>query len=133
MATRGSAASFSAIRPDHLHTEGRTWPPKSQQQVLQQRDHITYFLRAGDAHQRINRFWGKEARLLTLWAADGHQGVSSRSCRKETTYFLRAGDGHQKVSRAFVMNKWSECNMHTINSYLQTTMMDSTICLYINV
>ena len=48
MATKGSAAGFAAKRPDHLHSEGRRWPPKGQQQVLQQRDQITYQLRVGD-------------------------------------------------------------------------------------
>ena len=63
MATKGSAAGFAAKRPDHLHTEGRRWPPKGQQQVLQHRDQITYSLRAGDGHQRVNsRFSSKETR-----------------------------------------------------------------------
>ena len=66
MATKGSAAGFAANRPDHLLSEGRTLPPKGQQQVLQQRDQITYSLRAGDGHQKVSsRFCGKETRSLT--------------------------------------------------------------------
>ena len=49
------------------------------------------------------------------------------------TYSLKAGDGHQVVRREFVMNEQSEYNMYIRNSYLQTTMTDSTICLYVNV
>ena len=30
MATKGSAACFSAKRPDHLPTEGRRWPSNGQ-------------------------------------------------------------------------------------------------------
>ena len=57
MAIKGSAAGFAAKRPDHLPTEGRRWPTKGQKQALQQRDQITYSLRAGDSHQRVsNRF-----------------------------------------------------------------------------
>ena len=67
MATKGSAAGFAAKRPDHLLPEGRRWPPKGQQQVLQQTDQITYSLRAGDGHQRVrSRFFSKETRSLTL-------------------------------------------------------------------
>ena len=63
MVTKGSAAGFAAKRPDHLHTEGKRWSPKGQQQVLQQRDQITYSLRAGNGHQRVSsRVCGKEAR-----------------------------------------------------------------------
>ena len=51
MATKWSASGFAAKRPDALLPEGRRWPPKGQQQVLQQRDQITYFLMAGDGHQ----------------------------------------------------------------------------------
>ena len=66
MATKGSATGFAAKRPDHLHSEGRRWPPNGQQQVFQQKDQITYTLRAGDGHQRVNsRFGGKETRSLT--------------------------------------------------------------------
>ena len=66
MATKGSAAGFAEKRPDHLHTEDRRWPPQGQLQVLQKRDQITYILRAGDGHQRVNsRFCGKETRSLT--------------------------------------------------------------------
>jgi hypothetical protein len=54
MASKGSAAGFAAKRPDHLLPEGRRWPPKGQQQVLQQRDQITYILRAGDGHQWVS-------------------------------------------------------------------------------
>ena len=53
MAIIGSTADFSVKRPDHLHTESRRWPP-NQQQVLQQRDQVTYILRAGDGHQRVS-------------------------------------------------------------------------------
>ena len=49
-----SAAGFAAKRPDHLHTESRKWSPKGQQHVLQQRDQITYCLRAGDGHQWVS-------------------------------------------------------------------------------
>ena len=66
MATKGSAAGFAAKRPDHLLSKGRRWPPKGQQQVLWQRDQITYFLRAGDGQQRVSRFCSKETRSLTL-------------------------------------------------------------------
>src|ERR1700691_3425165 len=66
MATKGSAAGFSAKIPDHLPAKGRRWPPKGQQQVLQQRNQITYILRAGDGHQRVSsRFCSKETRSLT--------------------------------------------------------------------
>ena len=61
MATKGSTAGFAAKRPDHLLPEDRRWPPKGQQQVLQQRDQITYALRAGDSHQRVSsRFCNKK-------------------------------------------------------------------------
>jgi hypothetical protein len=67
MATKVSEAGFSANRPDHLLSEGRRWPPKGQQQVLQQTDQITYNLRAGDGHQRVSsRFCNKQSRSLTL-------------------------------------------------------------------
>jgi hypothetical protein len=67
MATKGSAAGFAANRPDHLLPEGRRWPPKGQQQVLQQTDQITYNLKAGDSHQRVSsRFCRKQTRSLTL-------------------------------------------------------------------
>ena len=66
MGIKGSAVGFATKRPDHSHPEGRRWPPKGQQQVLQQRDQITYILRAGDGHQRVSsRFCSKEARSLT--------------------------------------------------------------------
>ena len=66
MATKGSAAGFAAKRPDHLLPEGKRWPPKGQQQVLQQSDQITYKLRAGDGHQRVSsRVCSKETKLLT--------------------------------------------------------------------
>ena len=65
MANKGSAG-FVAKRPDHLLSKGRRWPPKDQQQVLQQRDQITYPLRVGDGHQRVSsRFCSKETRSLT--------------------------------------------------------------------
>src|SRR6202020_1200048 len=121
MATKGSAAGFAAKRPDHLHAEGRRWPPKGQQQVLQQRDQITYSLRAGYGHQRISsRFCSKETRSLTLSGQEmatkesvegfvakrpdhihtegrrlppkGQQHVLQQ--REQITYSLRAGDGH---------------------------------------
>ena len=67
MAIKGSAAGFAAKRPDHLRSKGRIWPPKGQQQVLQQKDLITYSLRAGDGNQRVSsRFCSKETRSLTL-------------------------------------------------------------------
>ena len=50
MATKGLAAGIIAKKTDHLHSEGRKWPPTGQQQVLQQRDQTTYTLRAGDGH-----------------------------------------------------------------------------------
>ena len=66
MATKGSAAGYAAKTPDHLHTKSRRWPPKGQQQVLQQRDQITYSLREGNGHQRVSsRFCSKETRSLT--------------------------------------------------------------------
>ena len=66
MYTKGSAIYFAAKSPDHLLSEGRRWPPKGQQQVLQQRDQITYFLRAGDGHQGVSsKFCSKETRSLT--------------------------------------------------------------------
>ena len=67
MAIKGSATGFAAKRPDHIHSESRRWPPKGQLQVLQQRDQITYILRAGDGHQRVNsRFFSQETGSLTL-------------------------------------------------------------------
>ena len=66
MVTKESAAGFAANRPDHLLPENRRWPPKSQQQVLQQTDQITYILKAGDGHQRVSsRFCSKQTRSLT--------------------------------------------------------------------
>ena len=66
MATKGSAACFAANRLDHLLPEGRRWPPKGQQHVLQQTDLITYFLRTGDGDQRVSsRFCSKQTRSLT--------------------------------------------------------------------
>ena len=89
MATKGSAEGFAPKRPDHLLPKGRKWPPKGQQKVLPQRDQIllpegkgwppkgqqkvllqrdqiTYFLRAGNGHQRVSRRFGsKETRSLT--------------------------------------------------------------------
>ena len=82
MATKGSAAGFAAMRPDHLLPEGRRWPPKGQQQVLQQKEQITYILRAGDGHQR----------------------VSSKFCT-QIAYILRAGDGRQRVSVVFAAKR----------------------------
>ena len=80
--------------------------------VLQQRDQITYILRAGDDRQK-----GQQEFLQ-----QGGQMI----------YFLKAGDGYQKVSREFVMNKWSEYNMYIRDSHLQTSMTNSNICLYVN-
>ena len=54
MATKGSGAGFAAKRPDHLLSDGRRWPPKGQQQVLQQRAQITYSLSAGYGNQRVS-------------------------------------------------------------------------------
>ena len=54
MTTKGSAEGFAAKRPDHLLSEGRRLPPKGQEQALQQREQITYPLRVGDDHQRVN-------------------------------------------------------------------------------
>jgi hypothetical protein len=66
MAAKGSAAGFAAKRPDHLHAEDRRWPLKGQQQVLQQRDQITYNLKAGYGQQRVSsKFYSKETRSLT--------------------------------------------------------------------
>ena len=63
MATKGSVADFTANRPDHLLPDDRRWPPKGQQQVLQQTDQITYILRTGDGHQRVSsRFSSKQTR-----------------------------------------------------------------------
>ena len=128
MATKWSAAGFAAKRPDHLHTEGRRWPPTNQKQVLPQRDQITYSLRAGDGHQRVNsRFCSKETRSLTYceqematngsaagfaakrsdrllsegrrWPPAGQQQVLWQ--RDQITCILRAEDGHQMVSIRF--------------------------------
>src|ERR1700722_16508061 len=106
MATKGSAAGFAAKRPDHLLSEGSRWPPKGQQQVLQERDQITYSLRAADGHQKGQQqvLWQRDQITYNLKAEDDHQRVSSRFCSKETnqiTYTLKAGDGHQKVSSRF--------------------------------
>jgi hypothetical protein len=66
MTTKESVTGFAAKRPDHLLSEGRRWPSKGQQQVLQQTDQITYKLRAGDGHQRVSsRFCSKQTRSLT--------------------------------------------------------------------
>jgi hypothetical protein len=66
MATKGLAAGFAAKRPDYLQSEGKRWPPKGQQQVLQQRDQITYILRAEDGHQRVSsKFCRKKTKSLT--------------------------------------------------------------------
>src|ERR1700733_6727200 len=99
MATKGSAAGFAAKRPDHLPTESRRWPPKGQQQVLQQKDQITYFLRAGDgtkgsaagfAIKRLNHLQTEGKR----WSPKGQQQVLWQG--GWITYMLRAEDGHQR-------------------------------------
>ena len=86
MATKGSAAGFAEKRPDHLLSKGRRWPPKGQQQVLQQRDLITYNLRVGDGHQRVSSmvFQQRDQITYNLRVGDGHQRVSSRFGSKET-------------------------------------------------
>ena len=67
MTIKVSTAGFAAKRSDDLLPEGRRWPPKGQQQVLQQRDQITYILRAGDGQQRVSsRFHSKETGSLTV-------------------------------------------------------------------
>ena len=53
MATKGSAAGLAAKRPDHLLAEIRRWPPNGQQQILQQRDQITYILKAEMATKQL--------------------------------------------------------------------------------
>ena len=61
MATKGSAAGFAAKKPDQLHPKSRRWPPKGQQEAFQQRDQITYRLRAGDGQHRVSsRFCSKK-------------------------------------------------------------------------
>ena len=63
---QGLGAGLVANRPDHLLPEARRWPPKGQPQVLQQRDQITYPLKAGNGHQKVSsRFCSKETRSLT--------------------------------------------------------------------
>ena len=125
MATKGSAAGFATNRPDHLLPEGRRWPLKGQQQVLQQTDQITHILREGDGHQRVSsRFCSKQTRWLTLWGQEmatkgsaagfaanrphhllpdgrrkGQQQVLQQT--DQITHSLRAGDGHQRVSSMF--------------------------------
>ena len=81
MATDGSAACFAAKRPDHLHTEGRRWPPKGKKQVLQPK-RPNHLLPEG-------RKWPPKGQQQVLWQRD------------QITYFLRAGDGHQRVSSLF--------------------------------
>ena len=67
MAIKRSVASFATKRPDHLLSEDRRWPPKSEEQVWQQREQITYFLKERDGHQRVrSRSGSKETRSLTL-------------------------------------------------------------------
>ena len=135
MATKGSAPGFSAKRPDYLLPEGRRWPPKGQQEVLQQKNQITYSLRAGRGHQNVSsRFCSKETRWLTSWwqvmvskgssagfaakrpdhllpedrgwPPKGQQQVLQQ--RDQITYILRAGDGNQRVSGMF-------CSKETIS------------------
>ena len=127
MATKGSAEGFAAKRPDHLHPEGRRWPPKGQQLVLQQRDQITYYLRAGDDHQRVSsRFCSKETRSLTplrqemvssrfckkrsdhlptedrKWPGNGQQVLDQRN---QVPYILRSRDGHQGSAAGFAAKR----------------------------
>ena len=90
-----STEGFAAKRADHLLPERKRWPPKGQQQVLQQRDQITYILKAGDDHQKGQQIFLQQGGQIT--------------------YFLKAGDGYQKVSKEFVMNGWSEYNMYIRN------------------
>ena len=104
MATKGSAAGFAAKKPDHLHPEGRRWPPKGQQQVGQQRDQITYNLRVGDDHQRVSRSLATKRQDHLhpegrRWPPKGQQQVLQQ--RNQITYILRVGDGHQRVSSRF--------------------------------
>ena len=127
MASKGSAAGFAAKRPDHLLPEGRRWPPKGQQEILQQRGQITYILRAGNGHQRVSsRFYSKETRSLTYWeqemATNGSEaGFTAKRpdhllpegrrwppmgqqqfCNKETrSLTLWARNSHQRVSSRF--------------------------------
>src|ERR1700678_934568 len=71
MTTKGPAAGFATKRPDHPLPEGRRWPPKGQQQVLQQRDQITYNLRVGDGHLRVSsRFCSKKTSSLTYYGQE---------------------------------------------------------------
>ena len=101
---KGSAAGFVAKRPDHLHPEGRRWPPKGQQQVFQQRDQITYTLRAGNGHQRSAS--GLAAKRPDYLLPEGRRLPSKGQeqvlwQRDQITYSLRAGYGHQRVSGRF--------------------------------
>ena len=84
MTIKVSTVGLAAKKSDDLLPEGRRWPPKGHQHFLQKRDQITYILRTGDDHQRVNsRFCRKETRSLTSWG-DGHQRVRSRFCSTET-------------------------------------------------
>ena len=66
MGTKGSTVGFAAKISDHLHPERRRWAPKGQEQNFQQKDQITYILRVGDQHQRVNsRIFSKQTKSLT--------------------------------------------------------------------
>src|SRR6202044_2983741 len=108
MATKGSTAGFAAKRPDHLLPEDRRWPPKGQQQVLQQRDQITYSLgqematkgsAAGFAAKRPDHLQPEGRR----WPPRGQQQVLQQ--RDQITYMLRAGYSHQRVSSRYCSNE----------------------------
>ena len=66
-----STEGFAAKRADHLLPERKRWPPKGQQQVLQQRDQITYILETGDGHQRVRSGFHSKERLDHLLSEDG--------------------------------------------------------------
>ena len=82
-----------AKRADHLLPEGRRWPPKGQQKVLLQRHQITYQLRAGNGHQRVNRrFCCKVTRSLTLWGQEmATKGSAEGFAPKRTDHLLPEG------------------------------------------
>ena len=132
MGTKQSATGFSAKRPDHLQPEGKRWVQKGQQQYFQQRDQITYSLRARDRHQRVSsRICSKETRSLTDWGQEMGAKVSAAGfatnragCLQaegtrwapksqqqdqqqtdQITYRLRAGGGHKRVSSSICSNQ----------------------------
>jgi hypothetical protein len=85
MVTKRSAADFETKRPNHLPTEGMRWPSKGQQQILQQRDQITYILRAEIAtHGSAACFVVMRPDHLQAEGRDGHQWLSSMFCSNET-------------------------------------------------